>query len=138
MIISVTEQFPTDGRQGGHLVVARGITRSAQDGPDILIRDPPAWGQDHDRMARCRADSTAADTRAGADRRTSESPMLAAEEEFPELVTGGDGVHGMSGKLTEQAGQILSTCAPRGRPLRRWPGRRSSVPACCGARWAGR
>jgi Peptidase C39 family len=50
LIISVTEQFPTDGRQGGHLVVARGITGSVPDGPDILIRDPSAWGQSHDRI----------------------------------------------------------------------------------------
>lgn len=50
LIISVTEKFPEDGRKGGHLVVARGTARSAQGGPDILIRDPSAWGQDHDRV----------------------------------------------------------------------------------------
>ncbi|MGW3669268.1 cysteine peptidase family C39 domain-containing protein [Streptomyces sp. NPDC005141] len=47
-IISVTEQFPDDGRKGGHLVIARGYT-DGQD-PDILIRDPSAWGQTHDRV----------------------------------------------------------------------------------------
>ena len=50
VIISVTEKFPDDGRKGGHLVVARGITQSANGGPDILIRDPSAWGQEHDRV----------------------------------------------------------------------------------------
>jgi hypothetical protein len=50
LIISVTEKFPEDGRQGGHLVVARGSTDPGDHGPDILIRDPSAWGQDHDRI----------------------------------------------------------------------------------------
>jgi hypothetical protein len=50
VIISVTEKFPEDGRKGGHLVVARGTACSAHDSPDILIRDPSAWGQDHDRV----------------------------------------------------------------------------------------
>ncbi|GAA0436639.1 glutamate ligase domain-containing protein [Streptomyces luteireticuli] len=47
LIMSVAEQFPDDGRRGGHLVVARGF----EDGPDpaILIRDPSGWGQTHDR-----------------------------------------------------------------------------------------
>jgi hypothetical protein len=46
-IISVTERFPVDGRKGGHLVVARGYSGSPDD-PDIWIRDPSAWGQQHD------------------------------------------------------------------------------------------
>jgi hypothetical protein len=50
VIISVTEKFPEDGRKGGHLVVARGTAQSADGSPDILIRDPSAWGQDHDRV----------------------------------------------------------------------------------------
>jgi hypothetical protein len=50
LIISVTEKFPEDGRKGGHLVVARGTAQSAHGSPDILIRDPSAWGQDHDRV----------------------------------------------------------------------------------------
>jgi Peptidase C39 family len=50
VIISVTEKFPEDGSKGGHLVVARGTTCSANDAPDILIRDPSAWGQHHDRV----------------------------------------------------------------------------------------
>jgi hypothetical protein len=50
VIISVTEKFPEDGRKGGHLVVARGTACSANNGSDILIRDPSAWGQDHDRV----------------------------------------------------------------------------------------
>jgi hypothetical protein len=50
LIISVTEQFPEDGRKGGHLVVARGTARTARGSPDVLIRDPSAWGQDHDRV----------------------------------------------------------------------------------------
>ena len=50
LIISVTEQFPEDGRKGGHLVVACGTTDAGDDGPDILFRDPSAWGQDHDRV----------------------------------------------------------------------------------------
>jgi hypothetical protein len=42
------EQFPDDGRSGGHLVILRGF----EDGPDptIFIRDPSAWGQRHDRV----------------------------------------------------------------------------------------
>ncbi|MFI6275901.1 C39 family peptidase [Streptomyces sp. NPDC050988] len=48
LIVSVTEQFPNDGRSGGHLVILRGY----EDGPDptIFIRDPSAWGQTHDRV----------------------------------------------------------------------------------------
>ncbi|MEW2161504.1 C39 family peptidase [Streptomyces sp. NPDC007084] len=47
-IVSVTEQFPDDGRTGGHLVILRGY----DDGPDptIHFRDPSAWGQTHDRV----------------------------------------------------------------------------------------
>ncbi|MGR8012216.1 cysteine peptidase family C39 domain-containing protein [Streptomyces hypolithicus] len=48
LIISITEQFPDDGRKGGHLVIARGYEDGAD--PDILIRDPSAWGQTHDRV----------------------------------------------------------------------------------------
>lgn len=48
VIISVTECFPDDGRNGGHLVVARGFEEGSD--PDILIRDPSAWGQVHDRV----------------------------------------------------------------------------------------
>lgn len=46
LIVSVTEQFPDDGRSGGHLVILRGY----EDGPDptIHFRDPSAWGQRHD------------------------------------------------------------------------------------------
>lgn len=48
LIVSVTEQFPDDGRTGGHLVILRGY----EDGPDptIHFRDPSAWGQRHDRV----------------------------------------------------------------------------------------
>ncbi|MFD9426916.1 MULTISPECIES: C39 family peptidase [unclassified Streptomyces] len=48
LIMSVTEQFPDDGRKGGHLVIARGY--EAGPDPDVLIRDPSAWGQTHDRV----------------------------------------------------------------------------------------
>ncbi|MFJ6695755.1 C39 family peptidase [Streptomyces sp. NPDC091272] len=46
LIVSATEQFPDDGRRGGHLVVLRGY----EAGPDPVIhfRDPSAWGQTHD------------------------------------------------------------------------------------------
>ncbi len=50
VIVSVTEKFPDDGRRGGHLVVARGTAGSADGGADVLIRDPSAWGQHHDRV----------------------------------------------------------------------------------------
>lgn len=50
VIISVTEKFPEDGRKGGHLVVARGTDEPAEETPDILFRDPSAWGQEHDRV----------------------------------------------------------------------------------------
>jgi hypothetical protein len=50
LIISVTEKFPEDGRKGGHLVVARGTSETADGGLDVLIRDPSAWGQHHDRV----------------------------------------------------------------------------------------
>ncbi|WP_346779675.1 C39 family peptidase [Streptomyces sp. S3(2020)] len=48
LIVSVTEQFPDNGRAGGHLVILRGY----DDGPDptIHFRDPSAWGQTHDRV----------------------------------------------------------------------------------------
>ncbi|MCX4461522.1 C39 family peptidase [Streptomyces sp. NBC_01728] len=48
VIISVTEQFPDDGRKGGHLVIARGYEDGTD--PDFLIRDPSAWGQSHARV----------------------------------------------------------------------------------------
>jgi hypothetical protein len=51
VIVSVTEKFPEDGRKGGHLVVVRGFEETYEDGPDILIRDPSAWGQEHDRVS---------------------------------------------------------------------------------------
>jgi hypothetical protein len=43
VIASVTEQFPDDGRSGGHLIILRGF----EDGPDptIFIRDPSAWAR---------------------------------------------------------------------------------------------
>ncbi|MEY9873318.1 ABC-type bacteriocin/lantibiotic exporter with double-glycine peptidase domain [Streptacidiphilus sp. MAP12-33] len=48
LIISITEQFPIDGRKGGHLIVAHG----SEDAPDPVIhfRDPSGWGQTHDRV----------------------------------------------------------------------------------------
>jgi hypothetical protein len=49
VIVSVTRQFPDDGRKGGHLVVARGYDGGGDD-PDILFRDPSSWGQEHDRV----------------------------------------------------------------------------------------
>ena len=49
VIVSVTRQFPDDGRKGGHLVVARGYDGGGDD-PDILLRDPSSWGQEHDRV----------------------------------------------------------------------------------------
>jgi hypothetical protein len=49
VIVSVTERFPDDGRKGGHLVVARGHDGHGGN-QDILIRDPSAWGQEHDRV----------------------------------------------------------------------------------------
>jgi hypothetical protein len=51
LIISVSEKLPTDGRRGGHLIVARGFAESSDSQePDILIRDPSSWGQDNDRV----------------------------------------------------------------------------------------
>jgi hypothetical protein len=35
LIISVTDKFPQDGRKGGHLVVARGTSESADGGLDV-------------------------------------------------------------------------------------------------------
>ncbi|MFD4542501.1 C39 family peptidase [Streptomyces bauhiniae] len=48
LVVSVTEQFPVDGRKGGHLVTLRGY----EDGPSptIHFRDPSGWGQTHDRV----------------------------------------------------------------------------------------
>ena len=54
MIISIAEQFPQDGRRGGHLVVARGLVQG-DEGLDLLIRDPSSWGQQHDRVPLARA-----------------------------------------------------------------------------------
>jgi hypothetical protein len=51
VIISVTEKFPQDGRKGGHLVVARGTAPAGHDDPQVLFRDPSAWGQDHDKVS---------------------------------------------------------------------------------------
>jgi hypothetical protein len=59
LIISVTGKFPEDGRRGGHLVVARGTACSARGSDlDILIRDPSAWGQEHDRVPLARLASS--------------------------------------------------------------------------------
>ncbi|MFF1959748.1 C39 family peptidase [Streptomyces sp. NPDC058220] len=48
MIVSVTEQFPDDGRSGGHLVILHGYENGPN--PAVFIRDPSAWGQTHDRV----------------------------------------------------------------------------------------
>ncbi|MDQ0605810.1 ABC-type bacteriocin/lantibiotic exporter with double-glycine peptidase domain [Streptomyces canus] len=48
LIVSVTEQFPDDGRVGGHLVILRGYDDGLD--PTIHFRDPSAWGQTHDRV----------------------------------------------------------------------------------------
>lgn len=58
LIISVTGQFPQDGRRGGHLIVARGYEEGPDvgtdigdgTGPTVLFRDPSRWGQTHDRV----------------------------------------------------------------------------------------
>ncbi|MFI5800516.1 hypothetical protein [Streptomyces sp. NPDC051677] len=44
----MTEQFPDDGRAGGHLVILRGYGDALD--PTIHFRDPSAWGQTHDRV----------------------------------------------------------------------------------------
>lgn len=48
LIVSVTEQFPKDGRSGGHLVILHGYEEAPD--PLMLFRDPSAWGQSHDRV----------------------------------------------------------------------------------------
>lgn len=48
LIVSVTEQFPDDGRRGGHLVIVHGYDEAPD--PVIHFRDPSAWGQTHDRV----------------------------------------------------------------------------------------
>ncbi|MGI5255650.1 C39 family peptidase [Actinacidiphila glaucinigra] len=59
LIISVTEQLPTDGRTGGHLIVARGHdVGSTADDPVILFRDPSSWGQHNDRAPLSRLTSS--------------------------------------------------------------------------------
>lgn len=50
LIVSVTERFPDDGRRGGHLVIVHGHTDPGPAGPAVFIRDPSAWGQEHDRV----------------------------------------------------------------------------------------
>ncbi|PZG31053.1 hypothetical protein C1I98_30460 [Spongiactinospora gelatinilytica] len=54
LIGSVTERLPDDGRRGGHLIVVHGHTTARTphdpDDPDVLIRDPSAWGQTCDRV----------------------------------------------------------------------------------------
>jgi hypothetical protein len=49
VIISVSEQFPEDGRRGGHLVVARGYETEAV--PTVHFRDPSRWGGANPRPA---------------------------------------------------------------------------------------
>lgn len=49
VIVSVADQLPEDGRKGGHLIVAHGCGGGSQD-PDIFIRDPSCWGQQHSRV----------------------------------------------------------------------------------------
>ncbi len=45
-ICSVTHKFPTDGRTGGHLVLAIGIDDQGR----VMFRDPSTWGETHDRI----------------------------------------------------------------------------------------
>ena len=49
LIVSVTIQFPDDGRRGGHLVLLRGYEEGPAD-PLILLRHPWRWRQAHDRV----------------------------------------------------------------------------------------
>ncbi|MGI5143934.1 hypothetical protein [Streptomyces sp. CA-106110] len=44
----MTEQFPEDGRRGGHLVIAHGY--ETEPVPTVHLRDPSRWGQSHDRL----------------------------------------------------------------------------------------
>ena len=44
-ITSVTHELPTDGRRGGHLVVA-----DRWDGGHVRFVDPSRWGRTHDRV----------------------------------------------------------------------------------------
>lgn len=51
-ITSVTHALPTDGRRGGHLVVA---DRVDEDDPSsVRFVDPSRWGRDHDRATLAR------------------------------------------------------------------------------------
>lgn len=47
LIASVTDQFPCDGREGGHLVVVTGIHFRDDEPVIIYFNDPSAWGQEH-------------------------------------------------------------------------------------------
>lgn len=49
VIVSVADQLPQDGRKGGHLIVVHGCEGDGED-PEIFIRDPSSWGQEHDRV----------------------------------------------------------------------------------------
>ncbi|WP_159029328.1 C39 family peptidase [Streptomyces viridochromogenes] len=45
VVVSVTHQFPEDGRRGGHLVVVTGVHRTPE--PAVTFRDPSRWGHTH-------------------------------------------------------------------------------------------
>ncbi|MFE7272978.1 C39 family peptidase [Streptomyces sp. NPDC057623] len=49
VVVSVTHQFPEDGRRGGHLVVVSGVHRTPE--PTVTFRDPSRWGHTHSEVS---------------------------------------------------------------------------------------
>jgi hypothetical protein len=50
VIASVSDEFPVDGRRGGHLVVVTGVAVESGGVSTVFFNDPSEWGDSHDRV----------------------------------------------------------------------------------------
>jgi hypothetical protein len=50
VIASVSDEFPVDGRRGGHLVVVTGVAVASGRISTVLFNDPSEWGDSHSRV----------------------------------------------------------------------------------------
>lgn len=46
-VASVSDEFPIDGRKGGHLVVVTGFTQDGGQLAEVRYNDPSGWGRVH-------------------------------------------------------------------------------------------
>jgi hypothetical protein len=50
VIASVSDEFPMDGRRGGHLVVVTGVAVESGKVSTVFFNDPSEWGDSHNRV----------------------------------------------------------------------------------------